>query len=227
MNQQELEKIVGKCDLLFISHKHEDHAEKAIVSLFLKAGKPVIAPEQLWRGDTVSSFIQHPEREGNKVQSVRLKGGTTLSYKVFPGHQMESIDNNVYLVTTPEGYTIAHTGDEINEGKFMIDFDWIDEVYKSNTVDLLLPNAWTMDIQRIVKGFNPGLVMPGHELELGHTVWDRLPYWGDDAYLQLNYAALKKSSYPVVPLIWGESYRYVPKRFETAPVKSTPRKKRR
>ena len=34
-----------------------------------------------------------------------------------------------------------------------------------------------MDILRIARGFDPELVVPGHELEPGHTVWDRLPYW--------------------------------------------------
>ena len=55
------------------------------------------------------------------------------------------------------------------------------------------------------------LQQPGHEIEMGHTVWDRLPYWGDDAYLGLNYAELKKSKYPVVVTTWGESYHYLPK----------------
>ncbi len=38
-----------------------------------------------------------------------------------------------------------------------------------------MPNAWTIDISRIVKGFNPKLVLPGHEIELGHTVWTGSP----------------------------------------------------
>ena len=140
--------------------------------------------------------------QNGKLQNQELK------VVVNPGHQMKSHINNVVLVTTPEGITIAHTGDQINEGDFMIDFEWIDEVYKHTKVDIMMPNAWTMDIFRQVKGFKPKLVMPGHELELGHTVWDRLPYWGDDKYLELNYAELKASKYPVIALIWGESYHY-------------------
>jgi hypothetical protein len=72
-----------------------------------------------------------------------------------------------------------------------------------------MPAAWTTDIMRIVKGFNPKLVLPGHELEIGHTVWDRLPYWGDDEYLGLNYNELKKSAFPVVVLTWGESFHFI------------------
>ncbi len=210
LSDELLDRLVKQCDILFISHKHADHAEKLVAGKFLKAGKPVISPEQVWRGDSIATHIIHPERVAEKVQQIQLVGKKALSVIVYPGHQMQSTDNNVVLVTAPDGITIAHTGDEINEGDFMPDFEWIDRVAKNHKVDILMPNAWTMDISRIVKGFDPKLVLPGHELELGHTVWDRLPYWGDDAYLELNYKQLKASKYPVVALIWGESFKYIP-----------------
>jgi len=207
-----MDRMVRQCDILFISHKHADHAEKAIATRFLGEGKPVVSPDQVWKGDSIATSILHPERVAEKVHSINLSGNRTLTVIAYPGHQMQSTDNNVVLVTTPDGITIAHTGDEINEGDFMPDFEWIDKVAKNHKVDILMPNAWTMDISRIVKGFNPALVLPGHELELGHSVWDRLPYWGDDAYLELNYKQLKASKYPVVALIWGESISYAPLR---------------
>ena len=207
LNQKEIERLVKQCDVLFISHWHPDHADLRIAQEFLDLGRTVIAPDQVWKGKPIHSEILHMERIAHKTQKLRLQN-QTLSVVINPGHQMKSHINNVVLVTTPEGITIAHTGDQINEGDFMIDFEWIDEVYKYNKVDIMMPNAWTMDIFRQVKGFKPKLVMPGHELELGHTVWDRLPYWGDDKYLELNYAELKASKYPVVALIWGESYHY-------------------
>ena len=207
----ELERIVKQCDLLFISHKHADHAEKAVAEMFLQAEKPVISPAQVWPQDSIFSRILHPEPIAEKVHQIKLAGNRTLEVICYPGHQGKSIDNNVSLVTTPDGITVAHTGDELNEGDFMIDYDWMDQVAKHHKVDILMPNAWTMDILRVAKGFNPKLVLPGHELELGHTVWDRLPYWGDDAYLELNYKQLKASKYPVVALIWGESFQYLPK----------------
>lgn len=209
LNQKEVERLVAQCDVLFISHWHPDHADPRIAQEFLDLGRPVIAPDQVWKGKPIHEEIIHMERIANKKQKLRLIN-QTLDVVVYPGHQMKSHINNVVLVTTPEGMTFAHTGDQINEGDFMVDFEWIDEVYKNNKVDVMMPNAWTMDIFRQVKGFKPKLVMPGHELELGHTVWDRLPYWGDDKYLELNYAELKASKYPVIALIWGESYHYQP-----------------
>ncbi len=209
MNAAEMDRIVKQCDALLITHRHSDHAEKNVAARFIERGLPVLSPEQVWQGDAIHSKIIHPDRDANKNQKLRLQKHT-LDMVVFPGHQMRSIPNNVYLVTTPEGITIVHTGDQINEGDFMVDFDWIDEVAQNHDVDVLMPIAWTTDIFRIVKGFNPKLVLPGHELELGHTVWDRLPYWGDDEYLGLNYAELKASEYPVVALIWGESFHFNP-----------------
>ena len=207
LNKDEINRLAQQCDVLFISHRHEDHAEKKVAKMFISQGKPVVAPEQLWPDDPIFNQITHLERVAWEIQKLKL-AHKTLDVVIFPGHQMRSIDNNVALVTTPEGITIAHLGDEINEGDFMIDFKWMDKVAQKYNVDIMMPTAWTTDIFRIVRGFNPKLVLPGHELELGHTVWDRLPFWGDEKYLGLNYSELKQSKYPVVVMVWGESYHY-------------------
>lgn len=211
MSTDQIDRLVKQCDVLLITHRHPDHADKVVAERFLGLGLPVVAPEQVWKDEPIFSGITHLKRTSGKSQKLKLKTNT-LDVVVYPGHQMKSIDNNVYMVKTPEEITLVHIGDQINEGDFMIDHEWIDEVAKNHRVDVLMPNAWTMDIYRIVKGFDPKLVMPGHEIEMGHTVWDRLPFWGDDQYLELNYAELKKSKYPVVVMIWGESYHFVSKK---------------
>jgi hypothetical protein len=116
----------------------------------------------------------------------------------------------VVLVKTPEGLNIVHLGDQINEGDFMPDFSWIDDAGKHERVDIMIPNCWTNDIDRIARGFNPALIVPGHENELGHNIADRVPFWGDDEYLDLKYSELKKSAFPVVVMAWGEEYKYFP-----------------
>jgi L-ascorbate metabolism protein UlaG (beta-lactamase superfamily) len=208
---EELNRLVRQCDVLFISHMHKDHAEKEVAEMFINQGKPVVAPEQVWNGDKIFKKITHLERSSDKTQQLSLTGGKILDVVIYPGHQMSPTDVNVALVTTAEGITVAHLGDQINEGTFMIDFAWIDNVAKNHHVDFMMPNCWTNDIDRIVKGFNPGLVLPGHELELGHSIWDRVPFWGDNEYLGLKYTELKKSKYPVMALVWGESYHFHPK----------------
>jgi len=89
----------------------------------------------------------------------------------------------------------------------MSDFAWIDKVSAVRKVDIMMPNCWTNDIDRIAKGFNPAVILPGHELELGHSVWDRVPFWGDNEYLGTKFIELRRK-YPVVALVWGESYLY-------------------
>jgi L-ascorbate metabolism protein UlaG (beta-lactamase superfamily) len=210
MSAEQVEKLAKQCDALLITHRHPDHADKVVAMQFLEQGLPVLAPAQVWKEDPISENIIHPERVSGKIQALKLKKNT-LDMIVYPGHQLKSIDCNVYLLKTPEGIWLAHNGDQINEGDFMVDWEWIDKIRDTQKVDVLMTNAWTTDIMRMVKGFNPKLVLPGHEIEMGHTVWDRLPYWGDDAYLGLNYAELKKSEYPVVVTTWGESYHYIPK----------------
>jgi len=209
MSPDQIDRLVKQCDVLLISHRHPDHADKAVAEKFIGLGLPVVSPDQVWKDEPIISQIIHLERSVDQTQKLKLKK-YTLDLVVFPGHQMKSIDNNVYLVKTPEGITLAHIGDQINEGDFRMDWDWIDQVSKNHRVDVLMPNAWTTDIFRIAKGFDPRLIIPGHEIEMGHTVWDRLPFWGDDQYLELNYSELKDSKYPVAVLVWGESYQYIP-----------------
>ena len=210
MNSGEIARFARQCDALLITHKHEDHADIKVAKAFIDAGLPVLATDETWPNDPIFSKIIHPERSADKLQQLKLKKHS-LDFYVFPGHQLRSAINNVYMVKTPEGITLVHDGDQINEDDMMIDWQWIDRIGKQHPVDVLMTNAWTTDIMRIARGIYPKLVLPGHEIELGHTVWDRLPFWGDDEYLGLNYRELKKSDFPVVVLVWGESYLYVPK----------------
>jgi L-ascorbate metabolism protein UlaG (beta-lactamase superfamily) len=206
MTDEQLQRLVNQCDVLFITHKHADHAEKPVVEKFIDKGLPVITPEQVWKNDSVFSKISHPERNPGMEHKLRLKNGN-IRFVVYPGHQMKSTDNNVYLVKTPEGISVAHLGDQINEGDFMVDFEWIDKVCQNQKVDILIPNCWTNDILRITKGFNPKLVLPGHVNEMGHPVWDRVPFWGDEKFLKLDYSEMKKK-YTTVVMFWGESYHF-------------------
>jgi len=63
-----------------------------------------------------------------------------------------------------------------------------------------------------VQGFDPQVVIPGHENELGHTLDDRVPFRGDSEYLELTYPELKASDYPVILMTWGESFHFLPEK---------------
>ena len=205
-----MSRLIDQCDALFISHRHRDHTDIRVAQQFLDQNKPVVAPPQVWEGQPIHDKITHLIREAHTIQKLPLKNkGLSIDVVIYPGHQMSSHENNVSLIISPEGISFAQMGDQINEGDFMVDYEWIDKVSDHHEVDILLPPCWTNEIYRIVKGFNPKLVIPGHENELGHTVDDRVPFWDDSEYLELTYPALKASEYPLVLMTWGESYHYL------------------
>ncbi len=209
INEEYMDRLIKQCDVLFISHYHGDHAEEWVAQSFIDQGKPVVAPSQVWRDKPINKRITHLERAPNKVQKLPLQGGKQiLKVIVYPGHQGEVIENNVSLVITPEGLSFSHMGDQSNSD----DFGWIDKVADNHKVDVLMPNCWTTDIVRVVKGFQPAVVITGHENELGHTIDHREPYWltyqrreGSDRFggsRELGYDT------PLILMTWGESFVY-------------------
>lgn len=204
-----MERFVKQCDALFISHRHGDHVDEGVAQWFIDQGKPVVAPPQVWTDKPIHKSITHLKPEAHTEQTLRIQNGSRgLKVVVFPGHQMEKVENNVSLVITPEGLSFAHMGDQINEEPFMVDYVWIDEVARHHHVDVLMPPSWTNEILRIAKGFHPELILPGHENELGHPIDDRVPFWGDSEFLQLTYPELKRSPHRVIVMAWGEGIHY-------------------
>ncbi len=191
-------RLAAQCDVLFVSHFHGDHADGQVAQLFIEAGKPVVVPPKLWDDMPVTCL----ERKAHELQTLTLKQpARELKVVVYPGHQDElTVPNNVVLVVTPEGMGIAHMGDQFMPFK---DFDWIDDVAKHHRVDVLMPNCWTFNPPRVVKGFKPKLVITGHENELKHPVYQREPYWR-------SYDKLQKCSVPSLVMTWGESFHYLP-----------------
>ncbi len=195
-----VDRLVRQCDILFVSHRHGDHADEYIIPAFINQSKPVVAPPRLWADKPIHSKITHLNRNTDGFQTVEVGGGKhKLKVIVYPGHQGRT-SNNVSLVFTPEGMSFCHTGDQHNRE----DFAWIDKVGGNHRVDVLLTNCWTADIKRAVKGFDPELVITGHENELNHSVDHREPYW-------FSYDLLYDLNYPYVLMTWGELFRYKPK----------------
>ncbi len=198
-----LERIARQADVLFISHVHGDHASSQVVRLFLERGKPVVAPEGLWADhpDFAGRLIR-PRRSASLVHRLPVRQGRqVLEVVAYPGHQGESVINNVHLVRTPEGFTVVHTGDQSGSEAPGGDFDWIAHIGYQHAVDVLLPNCWTTNLPRLARGVNPRLVITGHENEMGHVVAHR------EDYTQ-TYNRLFGSPYPFLVMAWGESYHY-------------------
>ena len=213
LSQDLMTELVEQCDVLFVSHAHADHAETFVAQTMIDLGKPVVAPSQVAYREPLNASITHLEPRAHAVQTLPIKGKpVSLRIVIYPGHQGDDIDNNVVLVIMPDGITVSHTGDQWDKGA---DFEWIDDVSKHFKVDILLPNDWTYDIARMVRGFNPALVIPGHANELGHSLDKRQSYafsferkLGSSRFggnEDVGYAA------PLVVMTWGESFHYEPR----------------
>ncbi|MCC7174092.1 MAG: MBL fold metallo-hydrolase [Bryobacterales bacterium] len=204
-----LERLAAQSDAHFISHEHLDHANQDVVRIFLKQNKPVIAPEGLWK-DTpdLASRMIYPKRDAAGTYSVPVRGGVAaLKVVTYPGHQGETILNNVNLVITPEGFSVLQTGDQSGSEGPGGDWDWLTQIGRDHHVDVLLPNCWQNALGRTIRGVNPELVITAHENEMGHTVDHR------EDYTQ-TYNHLFGVRYPFIVMTWGESYHY---RTEGAP----------
>jgi L-ascorbate metabolism protein UlaG (beta-lactamase superfamily) len=198
-----LKRLVAQSDATFISHLHSDHANKDVARMFLAANKPVVAPEGLWADDPdLSKQLTYPVRSIDQIHEIRIQGGAqVLKVVCYPGHQGPPVLCNVNLVSTPEDFSVLHTGDQSGAEGPGTDFDWLAQVGHYHHVDVLLPNGWANDLHRIVRGVNPELVIPGHENEMSHPVAHR------EAYTQ-DYERLFGLHYPFIVMSWGESYLY-------------------
>ena len=200
-----MEILINECDVLFISHEHKDHWEPETVGRFVKSGKPVLAPTTILPGN---EKIIRLKRVAHVCEVLPLKQETAeLQVVTYPGHQWSDVTNNVSLVTTPEGLSFLHTGDQWNYD----DFEWIDDVHKHFKVDVLMPNTWTADLARMAKGINPAIIISGHENELGHGLQHREPYF--KTYLRKKGPSIlpendKGYEHPLVMMTWGECFLY-------------------
>ena len=191
VSEKDIATIVDQCDVLFLTHNHDDHIDRYVADRFIAAGKPVIAADEILKD--VKGVTHYRSETDILDKEVTLRSGKTLKVKIYPGHQSEMMCN-VYAVTTPDGLTVAHTGDQYNEG----DFKWIDTVKDQKpAIDALIINCWSMNIADAIKGFNPRYVLTGHENEMGHTIDHREAFW-------LTFQKLQPVTHDYVVMAWGE-----------------------
>jgi len=186
--------IVNKCDALFISHAHDDHADANVVSMFAKQRKPIFAPTNLWENNTAITHIR-----SEKVIRTQLKIKTNnIQIRIYPGHQ-DDLLNNIYVITLPEKMTVAQLGDQYNKN----DMVWLKDIYKQiPPLDILMVDCWIDKMKDIIADFNPKLVITGHENEMGHSIDHREPFW-------LTYYKMEEVKKPYLILGWGEWFHYL------------------
>lgn len=200
VSERDMADIIAECDVVFISHHHADHVDEWIVRRCISIGKPVIVPPDLWAGKPIRDSLLILQPSPDALYSVPIQSGKAkLKLRVWPGHQNQETSNNIYLVTTCEGITICHTGDQHNRD----DIPWISRFAGFLSVDVVLVNCWARDIIELIGGIRPQWVVTGHEHELGHGTNQRKPYW-------LTFQRLARCPVPFFVMAWGESIIYIP-----------------
>lgn len=195
LSDEQVEAIIKDCEILFLSHNHGDHVDKYVVNKFIEAGKPVIAASKILPD---LKGVTHYRSESEVLdKQIELKSGEKLQVKIFPGHQSPMMCN-VYVVTTPEKYTVAHTGDQYDKN----DMGWIAEI-KNNApkIDALMINCWSYQIADAIKGFDPRYILTGHENEMGHTIDHREAFW-------LTFQKMEPVEHDYVVMAWGEWFSF-------------------
>jgi len=191
------DRLLDATQALFISHEHGDHADAYAAGRMVESGRPVIVPPRLWEEDAIYPQLIKPERHWKPENRLALDD-TSITYRVFPGHQGADLLNNVYLVELPKGLHILHTGDQSHMEDFYV---WIDRLHEQFKVDVLLPNCWSTRLDRLIQGVSPRLVITGHENEMSHPVDHR------EAFSK-TYAHVVRERTPVLVMAWGERYHY-------------------
>lgn len=188
-------KLVDACDIMFLTHNHADHVDPYIVDLFTSAGKPVVAPDEILPDN---DKVTHTRQEKIWREKFTASNGVKLKATIVPGHQ-DHLQNNIFIVTTPEGYTLCSTGDQY----LSTDLDMVLNLKgKIPAVDILLPICWAPQLTDMCNSFGAKLVLTGHENELGHHSIDhREAYW-------LSYNKLEDFPIDNSLMTWGECFYY-------------------
>ena len=170
-------RLVAQLDLLTVTHNHGDHHDTLVRDCALAHGIPLIVETSIFADLPDQPLVLRPQRHPTTTQpttiTIPTRTGHAIHVAVYPGHQGESVANNVYLLRTPEGFTLMHTGDQSGD----LDWAWLDTIGLHHQVDLLLPNCWTTDMERLVAGVRPQWTVFGHEVEMAHSPDHRESYW--------------------------------------------------
>lgn len=187
-----MSRMIGCCDVLFISHRDPDHADASVIAEAARQGVPVYGPKD----------IPNPLVTGIRCEDFSETELVTRSGKVLvqplPGHQ-DDIENNIWVVTFPGGRTVAHCGDQYNEN----DLGWLSHASDllPRKPDVLIIDCWAMELGKTISGFSPKVVVSAHENEMGHSIDHREAFW-------LSLYKYDTLSADAVVAAWGEKYTY-------------------
>ena len=212
-------RLANLADMIFVTHPHGDHYDRAGIAAFVEAKKPVVVP-----CDLVAYTANRSAKEGPDGKYVAEKKILTtapccvkltedhiepvdvggVKVRNFLGNQGEDVPCNVYLIDI-DGVLVAHNGDNSVMDKERM-------LLKCPPADVIIASTWN-NVQGMVNccagapGFDrtKSVLLPSHENELGHGVDHRESY--HEMYTRKDRLGNREFPWPRVhPLGYGESF---------------------
>ena len=212
-------RLANLADMIFVTHPHGDHYNRAGIEAFVAAKKPVVVP-----CDLVAYAANRPPKKGPDGKYVAEKEILTtapccvkltedhlepvdvggVKVRNFLGNQGVNVPCNVYLIDI-DGVLVADNGDNYDMDKERM-------LSKCPPADVIIASTWN-NVQGMVNccagapGFDrtKSVLLPSHENELGHSVDHRESY--HEMYTRKDRLGNREFSWPRVhPLGYGESF---------------------
>ncbi len=212
-------RLANLADMIFVTHPHGDHYDRAGIAAFVAAGKPVVVP-----CDLVAYTANRPSKKGPDGKYVAEKKILTtapccvkltedhiepvdvggVKVRNFLGNQGKDVPCNVYLIDI-DGVLVAHNGDNSVMDKERM-------LSKCPPADVIIASTWNnvqgmVDCCAAAPGFDrtKSVLLPSHENELGHGVDHRESY--HEMYTRKDRLGNREFPWPRVhPLGYGESF---------------------
>lgn len=209
MTDEQVDSLAALIDCAFYTHEHGDHIDYETVKALLSKGKTVVTTEsnkRIWAGESWSDAIVVPNQTLGKGQKVG-----ELDVDVLWDHQWNNSAHesgtpcNAYVITVPEGVTIATKGD-INCALQL--YGWLHVlVEEGRKVDVMVgsPIYWRgVTLTRQIDALLEPLWIPGHNWEFGHRPAGEAR--GNASAFGQSAAALTRMAVKgdAVALTWGE-----------------------
>ena len=218
-------RLTELADMIFVTHPHGDHYNRAGIEAFIAANKPVVVPCDLMeyvpgrrpKKGPDGKYIVERDNITKAACCVKLTTDHDQPVDVggvkvwnFHGNQGKDTPCNVYLLDI-DGVRVAHNGDNYDRVKEK-------KLSKCPPADVIIASTWN-NIQSMVsscmgaQGFDRknAVLLPSHENELGHNVKQRESYW--EMYVRKD--RLNKKDFPwprIHPLSYGENITVAPPR---------------
>lgn len=199
------ERMADMVDILFVTHRHGDHYDRALVGACLDRERPVCLPDAIaadWEGR--AHVVRFPNDKDRRLRGVSIRG--RAGTHVWRAHY-EELPLICFEVTGPSGLTIIHGGDidytrEFEKSPnrqialFFLPWRAPNSLYENGHPDRIadLIDAVKIALDRV----QPEYMLYGHCAELEH-VYDLFP-------ASYDMALDMKKSLPVKSelLFWGE-----------------------